>query len=130
MSEPTPLPSAKRAWWHPATVAGAWTQARRQGDKEIRALTKFMAQAGVGAVLAWRLLVVLDGVLIRYQAGMERLTLSIDRITESVDGMRVSLDNHQNDDLTEILAVRVAEKLQPAPPKPKPVRAKPVGPSR
>jgi hypothetical protein len=119
-----------RKWWHPQTIAGAWTQARRQGDKEIRALTKFMAQAGVGAVLAWRLLVVLDGVLVRYQAGLERLTISIDRVGVILDGQTKALDEHLNEDLTEKVAIRVAEKLQPAPPKPKPVRSKPVELSR
>jgi len=106
----------KRAWWHPSTVAGAWTKARRKGDAEIRSLTRFVAQAGVGAFLAWRLIVVLDGVLTRQQAGFERVAVAMDNLA-------VRIENHLDEDVIDAAVLRITGRIEPrAVPEAKPVK--------
>lgn len=103
------------------TIVGAWTQAKRNGDKEIRSLTRFVAQAGVGAFLAWRLILVLDGVLTRQQAGFERVAVSMEKLADRIE-------THLDEDVIDAAVLRITGRIEPRPPpppKPIPKRAKP-----
>lgn len=70
-----------RPWWHPATLQGAWREGRRVGDAELRGLTasllRFGVQAGVGAMLALVMLVVLDRQLARQEAALREVAVAM-----------------------------------------------------
>ena len=98
-----------------SAVVGAWTQARRAGDAEIRQLTKFGIQAGVGAALAILLIWELDRVLTRQADGMAKIAVAVEKMAEK-------LDEHRSDDLLTELALKMQAIQAKTPPPPKPVK--------
>lgn len=123
----------RKPWWHPSTLQGAWRDGKRTGDAELRGLTtsllRFGVQAGVGAMLALVMLLVLDRQLQRQERAAEvvatALRESAARHEAAVavlgDRLAANQDEFQNAVISALVGGRPAP-ARPVP-APKPVRA-------
>jgi hypothetical protein len=98
-------PERVRAWYHPASLVGAFTKRKYDNDAHTRELVKLAIQGGGISIALVSLFLV--------YVGMTRVTTALDGVSSTLTVHSKALNDHLAEDLIDKVAMRTAEMLQP-----------------
>lgn len=114
---------ARAAWSARPPSRGVWDQYVYWIIKGTKELGFPIVVAFLAMAMIWALIFRLPGQIKEANAP---LAAAIDKVSVVLDGQTKAFSDHLDEDLKDEIADRVAAKLQPYPPEPKPVRVRPL----